>query len=310
VARETARANGLEDAITFIEGRSTDVSLPEKADVVVSDLRGLLPFYGGHLEAVIDARERLLAPGGTLIGRRDVVRIALVDSRRDYDRVDAWRAQARGFDLEAARHYAANSWWKARSASPDDLLSEPARLLTLDYESIDGPNASGEARMTVGRSGSAHGLCVWFDAELTPGTGFTNAPGAPDLVYGRSFFPLLEPVDVATGDVVEASFSASLVDGRYLFAWETAIGSADVVRAHFKQSTLRSFPLSSRLLHASMESSTPTLTAEGGVARDVLRLMDGYRSLGEIADVLSLDAGSRQEALRFAASLAHRYGRI
>src|SRR4051812_34117782 len=38
VAREIARANHLEDRITFLQDFSTQAELPEKADVIISDL--------------------------------------------------------------------------------------------------------------------------------------------------------------------------------------------------------------------------------------------------------------------------------
>ncbi len=38
-----ARDNGVSDRIVVLQRRSTEVSLPERADVMVSDLRGILP---------------------------------------------------------------------------------------------------------------------------------------------------------------------------------------------------------------------------------------------------------------------------
>src|SRR5262245_17467881 len=45
VAREIAHANSCADKIEFIEGLSTRAELPVKADVIVSDLRGILPLF-------------------------------------------------------------------------------------------------------------------------------------------------------------------------------------------------------------------------------------------------------------------------
>src|SRR5258708_641008 len=67
VAREIAAANGCADRIEFIEDLSTRVTLPVQADVIISDLRGVLPFFQSHLPSIADARRRFLAPGGTLI---------------------------------------------------------------------------------------------------------------------------------------------------------------------------------------------------------------------------------------------------
>src|SRR5438046_4338425 len=57
VAKMVAAENG-ETGIEFVRGLSTDLSFSEKADVVVSDLRGVLPLYNGHLQSVVDARNR------------------------------------------------------------------------------------------------------------------------------------------------------------------------------------------------------------------------------------------------------------
>ena len=47
VGREIAADNGVADRIEFIAELSTDISLPEPVDVIVSDLGGVLPINGG-----------------------------------------------------------------------------------------------------------------------------------------------------------------------------------------------------------------------------------------------------------------------
>ena len=64
IAEEMARANGFSSKIKFIKDLSTNVTLDEQADVIVSDLRGALPLYGTHIPSIMDARSRLLKPGG------------------------------------------------------------------------------------------------------------------------------------------------------------------------------------------------------------------------------------------------------
>src|SRR6266852_9781320 len=67
LAREIAAANGFADRIEFIPKISTESSLPEPANVIASDLHGILPFFGKGLISIIDARKRFLAPNGRLI---------------------------------------------------------------------------------------------------------------------------------------------------------------------------------------------------------------------------------------------------
>src|SRR6266513_1997782 len=49
VAREIASANGCADKIEFFEDLSNRVTIPTRADVVFSDLRGILPLFQRHI---------------------------------------------------------------------------------------------------------------------------------------------------------------------------------------------------------------------------------------------------------------------
>ncbi|RMH15065.1 MAG: class I SAM-dependent methyltransferase, partial [Acidobacteria bacterium] len=85
-ARTLAEHNRLADRIELLQASSSDVSLPERADVVISDLRGVLPFLGDHLPSIADARERHLKPDGILIPQRDDLRAAIVEAPDLYRR--------------------------------------------------------------------------------------------------------------------------------------------------------------------------------------------------------------------------------
>ena len=72
-----AQANGCADRIDVVKGISSDLDGSTRADVIISDLRGCLPLFESHIPAIIDARTRLLAPGGRMIPARDRLRIAM-----------------------------------------------------------------------------------------------------------------------------------------------------------------------------------------------------------------------------------------
>src|SRR2546428_8070865 len=67
VAREIARANGYAERIEFLQMISTRAVLPEKADVIVSDLRGGLPLCEINIPCLPKAGPRFLFPAGNLI---------------------------------------------------------------------------------------------------------------------------------------------------------------------------------------------------------------------------------------------------
>jgi protein arginine N-methyltransferase 1 len=144
LARELAQVNGFADRIEFIQDVSTHVTLPEKADVIVSDLRGILPMYGNHIPSIIDARQRHLAPGGILIPKRDTVRVALVEADKVYNELIKPWDYPYGLVMEEAKQIVLNSWIEENTDTfrKSNLLMEPRILTVLDYASIENPDVS------------------------------------------------------------------------------------------------------------------------------------------------------------------------
>ena len=70
-AMDIVRENGLENKVTLVKGRLEETTLPfEKFDVIVSEWMGYFLLYEGMLDTVITARDKYLAPGGTLLPNR------------------------------------------------------------------------------------------------------------------------------------------------------------------------------------------------------------------------------------------------
>ena len=111
---------------------STNVTLPVKADVIVSDMRGIVPLFGRHLPSIVDARHRFLASGGVLIPRADTLWAAVVETPQRYaELVEPWENNMLDQNLAAARQIAVHNFQKAR-ARPEELLTTPRLWKTLD----------------------------------------------------------------------------------------------------------------------------------------------------------------------------------
>ncbi len=295
LARDIARANGFGERITFVQDMSERVSLPEPVDVVVSDIRGVLPLCQRSVLSILDARRRLLAPGGVLIPRRDRLMVALADSPELYDKHSrAWEAPLHGLDMTAALRFVRNTW-RTGQATPEQLLVAPKCWGELDYKTLESPDAKGGVGWSAGRAGTAYGLSVWFDSELAPGVEISNAPDHSELVYGSAFFPLSEPVAIAEGDRIDVSLRADLVGEDYNWSWNTRIRAADppeTTKADFKQSSFYSSAMLHAKLHKRAANHRPTLTEDGEIALLILRLMSEEHTLEHIA---------RQVCVRFPA---------
>jgi protein arginine N-methyltransferase 1 len=285
-----------------------------KADVIVSDLRGVVPLYGHHLLSIVDARRRFLAPGGVLIPRADVLWAAVVEMPERYAGiVDPWSNNVLNVDLAAAGRLAVHNCQKAR-AKLEELLTAPRHWKTLDYTTLETPDVSGEINWTVQRAGVGHGIIVWFDADLAEGVSFSNAPGAPEAIYSSRFLPWIHPVPLAQGETVRVQLEAKLIGDEYVWRWATQIHSVDLavgVRDQFEQSTLSGAVLSPGKLQKTASNFVPRLSEEGRLDRKILEMMDSSATLEEIARRLAAEYPDRfprwHDALKVAGALSKKY---
>jgi protein arginine N-methyltransferase 1 len=313
VARELAAANGCADRIEFIQALSTRIELPERADVIVADLRGILPWHDGMVAAMADARQRLLAPGGRIIPERDVTWVVPVSAADEHARQVTPPAGARGWDWSALRRRTANSWCACR-LPPEAMLAEPQQWQVVEYQTLQEPDATGALDFEVRHAGLGHGLLAWFDTTLTGGVGFSNAPGGPELIYSAAFFPWPEAVPLAAGEHLHVQLEARLVGEHYVWRWETEVRDrAGALRAELRQAELHGAALSPARLRRFALEHTPRLSEDGAIDQLALSLMDGGRSVAEIAEELQRRFPRAFPGLREArsrvAGLSVKYGR-
>ena len=241
IAREAAAANGFADRIEFFQSLSTEIRIPEPATIIISDLRGVLPWFQRHIPAIIDARDRLLAKDGVLIPRKDLLWAAVVEAADEYEKlVGPWKNSYEDLDLSTAISRITNTWRKTR-IDAEELLTEPVCWSTLDYKTVNTPDTRAEISWRSRRSGTAHGVAVWFDTELGKGIGFSNRPGAVELIYGVGFFPFPRPVPLKEAERIGLKLRADFVQDDYVWRWDTDFTDQKIA---FRQSTFYGVALS------------------------------------------------------------------
>ena len=245
IAREAAAANGFANRIEFFQNVSTEITLPESATIIISDLRGVLPWFTQAVTTIINARQRLLASGGVLIPRRDLLWATIVEEPDQFQEiVGPWQDSKFDVNLSAGVSRITNTWRKTK-IKPESFLSEAVCCATLDYTTVVSPDLRAETSWRVRRPGTAHGVALWFDADLADGIGFSNRPGAPELIYGQAFFPFSRPVPVREGEQVKLNLRADHVQKDYVWSWSTDFVDQKI---RLEQSTFYGVPLSPELL--------------------------------------------------------------
>ncbi len=315
VGQQCARANAGSDRITWLQQLSTEITLPEPADVVVGDLHGVLPLYTGNIESLRDARRRHLKPGGAMIPCRDILKVVPATAADEFKRVNhPWRSNVEGIALQNGRNYVANMWWRAASnAVPaTQLLAEPGVWTTVDYNRAEDEDTEGKISWRIERAGTMHGFYVWFDSIVAPGLEQTNSPLLPAMIYGRAFFPIAEAIEVSPTDEVHVRMAAPVVGGERIFVWDTRIiGPDEALKAEFHQSTFHSRPINQNTLRRSRAEFVPTLNELGAIDGMVIAAMGQGKPLGEIAANLASRFPKRfaneRSALDHATKLSLRY---
>lgn len=288
LARQCARDNGLADRITFHQTVSSRLSLPERANVLIEDMRGAMPCFKTHLLDVADARARLLTPDATLICQRDTLFVTVAESEKQSRHVHApWDGSRWGLDLGAVARLAPNCFTKHRCA-PEEVLAEPRAWAEIHYPTVSAPHVRGGAELTVTRAATAHGLALWFEAGLFGGFRISNAPTEPKHTYGSAFLPWPAPTPLLAGDRVEVRLDALFTGEDYEWNWASTVrrdGLAEPV-ARFKQSTFQGRVVTPQDLARKAGNFRPRRGEAAEAQRFLLERMNGTATNAELAAAL------------------------
>lgn len=233
LASEMAQRNGFEDRVECFQALSTEVNLPEKVDVVVSDLRSFLPYHLGHLATISDVKDRLLKAGGILIPQRDRVFASVVQAEQVYQRcVAPWGESDFGFDYGPMGAKLTNTFHKLYPRGSALRLSSAYELADLIYAEHCAANLQTTFSTEIETSGTGHGVMLWFDSYLGESAFYSNDLDSTELIYGAAFLPWERPVSLTVGDMIDLEISATLVGDHYVWNWNTMMKGVS-----FKQST-------------------------------------------------------------------------
>jgi protein arginine N-methyltransferase 1 len=281
--RQLAAANGFSDQVIFMRGDSRQIHLPERANVIVADVRGVVPLSSHAVDTLEDARDRFLAPGGHLIPSCDTLYAAVVELPTQYATMSqAWRSVPQ-LDLSSGLPLVLNTIY-CQQIKPYQLLSEARPWHVLDYVSSAGQSAHALLHLPITRNATGHGIAVWFSTQLADGIGFSTEPQSGENIYGHVFLPWLEPLSLCQGEICSIELRAQLVGNDYVWQWETSLPNvAARKQVRFVQSSFHGSLFPPSMLRKRATGYVPVLSEAGLAERWILQAMDGKRALQDIA---------------------------
>lgn len=222
VARSMFAANGVDDRVTLVEGRSTRIELPEKADLIVSEIIGSEPLAERVLECTLDAVRRFAKPGARLLPKRLCIlaqplelpesEIELhVFTRATTNRWRRWYGM--DFDVLLDATSPIPYCFKADPMRVNDwtCLGEPEPLVEIDFENLTTDTLDVRRQFETNRSGVINAIGIYFDLTVTDEHTITTRPSvaAPDSSWDISVSLVDPPFSVGPQTAFELRYRHS-----------------------------------------------------------------------------------------------------
>ena len=223
VARCLVSLNGFADTISIVACESHKWSPPEKAQVILCETLGFAIFEEGFRSSLADARERMLAPEGSLLPR--CVRVLAVPVA-PIPEVPELGALSRifGFDYGPLARVFRGTFQRVYAPFENEL-AKPVTLWSLDCYTMDTSALESEVCFEIERPGILAGHAIWFEADL--GGGVQMSSRCPDVSnhWGQTYLAAAVRRPVEPGSEVRLTVSVEDL-GRFALQWTESVGGA------------------------------------------------------------------------------------
>jgi SAM-dependent methyltransferase len=213
-ARAVAKANGLADRVTVLDGWSARIELPHRANMLITETLGDDPLSERMLETVIDARQRLLQPDAITVPA--VVRIVAVPvqipavhiaNRRFSSALTSRWGDAYGIEFSPLlqANVEAATMLAAHPSGMGDWreLAEPTVVASVPLATILSPVIDASATVSASYEGVCNAVVVYFEADLCEGVTLAlrwhDRTSDPDWSWSYAVWLLAHPFAVLPG---------------------------------------------------------------------------------------------------------------
>ncbi|XP_047328615.1 probable histone-arginine methyltransferase 1.3 [Impatiens glandulifera] len=205
----------LAERITVVKGKVEEVTLPEKADILISEPMGTLLVNERMLETYVIARDRFLNPNGKMFP--SIGRIHMAPFSDEYLFIEVankalfWQQQNYyGVDLTPLYGSAFEGYFSQPVVDAFDprLLVAPSMTHVIDFASIKEESLyeiDVPLKFIASVGARIHGLACWFDVLFNGSTvprWLTTAPGAPTTHWYQLRCVLSQPFYVMPGQEI------------------------------------------------------------------------------------------------------------
>lgn len=196
-AQEVLLENGLINRVVFIKGNSKNIELPEKVDVLISNI-GFLH----TLNDVPDAIRRFLKPEGRTIPEAVSLSLTPVAAENLYNQnVAIWDKKTFGFNFSAFKNLACNHplYW---IIPPEDILALPFNSEPIYLKQNIPKVHSWDSEFTFEKKCKSSGIGGWYSFYSRGHEFLTTKPplNMSQELWSNFFLPFTTPLILKPGD--------------------------------------------------------------------------------------------------------------
>ena len=205
-AKKIIYSNGYGEKISVVNKKSTDLiigeDLPQRADVVISEILSSEFVGEGVRSTILDANKRLLKKTGRMIPQSGSIRISLLGNNAEVSNALSV-ARVHGYDLSEF-NLISQSKINLKLKDKPLLLSNPEDAFIINLH--DKNRVVQEEKiiqLQANQNGFCLGLVQWLWIHLYKDIEYENRPGENDSHWSTPIYLFDEPVAVKMGDVLE-----------------------------------------------------------------------------------------------------------
>ncbi|MBY0384273.1 50S ribosomal protein L11 methyltransferase [bacterium] len=222
MAKVTAEKNHCLEKITFIQTSSETLELPEKVDVIITNIG-----FFNTLKYLPQVVSRHLKPGGQLIPESVNLEFALLEDANFYDtNIKSWEQNKFATDFSAFKNLALSrpfyGGWQ-----PEQLLSKSQALGQIELNENAQFNLEANTVIEIPQAGTIHGIVGWYTFHLSEGISFSTKPPLQlsPLIWNQWFLPATTPLSVKPGERIQVSLRMSTSQNFSEPIWQWAIAT-------------------------------------------------------------------------------------
>jgi len=254
-AKARISAAGYGNRFAALNALSYDATLPERVDLIVSEIMGNMGDNEDFVGILDDARQRFLKPGGIMLPRRVESYIVPTSAATAHARL--CRGECCGFEPTIALDHMLerngivgrfNSYYDAILPQQANLAT-PRVLRSFAFEGTDATTYEVTRVFTVLRTGVFTGFKAYFVADLSDTVALDIA--SDDISnrmtsdsWKHCYLPVEEPVDTQIGDRITLVFGRNSPGSRDIpfrqsYRWSGAVHRGERVLSRFHQNMRR-----------------------------------------------------------------------